>query len=60
MRLTDSLKNLGRSVGRCDCHSVACQVVTDDRLLEKVVDKIGIKLCKELVASASLNNKSSF
>ena len=32
----------------------------DDKLLEKVVDKMGIKLHKELIASASPNNNSSF
>ena len=54
------MKKLGRSVGRRDRHSIACQVVKDNRLLEKVVDKIGIKLRKELIASASPENNSSF
>ena len=54
------MKKLGRSVGRRDRHSIACQVVKDNRLLEKVVDKIGIKLRKELIASASPDNNSSF
>ena len=54
------MKKLGRSVGRRDRHSIACQVVKDNRLLEKVVDKIGIKLRKELIASASPENNSLF
>ena len=35
-------------------------MVKDNRLLEKVVDKIGIKLRKELIASASPENNSLF
>ena len=60
LKLTDSLKKLGRSVGRRDRHSIACQVVKDNRLLEKVVDKMGIRLRRELIASASPDKNSSF
>ena len=35
-------------------------MVKDNRLLEKVGDKLGIKLRKELIASASPDNISSF
>ena len=51
MRLTDSLKQLGRSVGKCKRSSMPYQIMKDSRLVKLLVPKIGLKLRNELVSS---------
>ena len=57
-QLSRSLKSLGRSVGRRNRSSIARQVVKDNWIRKKVVERMGKLLSKELTNLASLKTNS--
>ena len=57
-QLSRSLKSLGRSVGRRNRSSIARQVVKDNRIRKKVVERMGKLLSQELTNLASLKTNS--
>lgn len=59
-RLTDSLKKLGKAVGSRSRKSISFQIMRDEKLYMLVADRIGKKIYRELVSSASPSNNSLF
>lgn len=51
--LTKSLRQLGKSVGRCSQKSIAIQAVKDHHILKWLLIKIGKKLKSEPILTAS-------
>ena len=58
MRLTLSLRKIGRSLGRRNKRSIAIQAVRHPRVCNHVVSLIGEKLAKEMKAMCAKKNNS--